>query len=236
VSHLNDPGLVRDQYAGEQNLRARQALYDETTGPEPKATLFDAIAAGSPRRVLEVGGGEGWLSERIQTNLGAEVTMLDLSPRMVELATARGVHAEVGDVQQLPFEDESFDTVVAAWVLYHVPDLDRGLAEIARVLEPAGRLVCNTNSLHHLAELRDLIGYPRNEGSFAFNAENAEAILGRHFGVVERFDAMGTVTVRDRQKLVDYRASLMVETSPIPADVPLPFVIRIGGAVFVAQK
>ena len=35
--------------------------------------------------------------------------------------------------------DARFDTAVAAWMLYHVPDLDRGLAEIARVLTPGGR-------------------------------------------------------------------------------------------------
>ena len=58
----------------------------------------------------------------------------------------RGVDARVGDVQALPFEDASFDTVVAAWMLYHVPDLDRGLAEIARVLCPGGQLVAVTNS------------------------------------------------------------------------------------------
>ena len=45
---------------------------------------------------------------------------------MVELARARGVDARVGDVQELPFADGAFDCVVAAWMLYHVPDLDRG--------------------------------------------------------------------------------------------------------------
>ena len=45
---------------------------------------------------------------------------------MVELARARGVDARVGDVQALPFEDESFDAALAAWMLYHVPDVERG--------------------------------------------------------------------------------------------------------------
>ncbi len=45
---------------------------------------------------------------------------------MVELTRARGVEAVVGDVQDLPFADGQFDCVVAAWMLYHVPDLDRG--------------------------------------------------------------------------------------------------------------
>jgi SAM-dependent methyltransferase len=234
VSHLNDPAVVRRQYATDENLRKRQALYDETSGPEAKDVLWETVVSARPRRVLEVGGGQGWLSERIQNELGADVTMLDQSEHMVALARARGVHAIVGDVQELPFGDDTFDTVIAAWMLYHVEDLDRGLAEITRVLTATGSFVCNANSVDHLKELRDLIRYPRNgEG---FNAENAVELLSPHFSHVERFGGMGTVTVRDRQKLVDYRDSLSVATCPVPEDVELPFVITIGGSVFLATK
>lgn len=238
MTHLNDADLVRAQYATDENLRKRQALYDETTGADAKAVLRTAIARCRPHRVLEVGGGQGWLSEWMDEELAADVTMVDLSEHMVELARARGVDAQVADVQGLPFEDSTFDTVVAAWMLYHVPDLERGLGEVARVLEPQGRLVCNTNSRNHLAELRELIRYPRTDAWLegTFNAENGEEILRRHFAEVQRFDALGTVVVRDRQKLVDYRESLMVETQPVPEDVELPFEIQIGGAVFVATK
>ena len=78
--------------------------------------------------------------------------MLDVAPRMVELARSRGVDAIVGDVQELPFENALFDCAVAAWMLFHVPDIDRGLSELARVLRPGGRLVAVTNAEHHLAE------------------------------------------------------------------------------------
>ena len=125
---------MRAQYASEVNLQARQALWEDVEGSERAGRSSGAtIEAWQLRRVLEVGGGEGELAERMQRELGAEVTFVDLSPRMVELARARGVDARVGDVQELPFADGTFDTVVAAWMLYHVPDLDAGLAEIVRV-------------------------------------------------------------------------------------------------------
>ena len=72
----------------------------------------------------------------------------------MELTAARGVEARVADVQDLPFADDSFDVVAAMWMLYHVPDLDRGLAEVRRVLRPGGRLVAVTNGDGHTAELR----------------------------------------------------------------------------------
>jgi SAM-dependent methyltransferase len=235
MNELNDPAVVAAQYANEQNLRARQALYEETTGPQPHDVLWSVLCDVHPRHVLEVGGGPGELAERMQNELRSTVTFVDISPRMVELARARGIDARVGDVQELPFPDDSFDTAVAAWMLYHVPDIDRGLSELERVLCPGGTLVVVTNSVHHLRELRDLIHYPAGRGEL-FNRENGEQFLQRHFSQVERHDADGTVTVRDRAKLVAYRDSMQVDVGPVPEDVPMPFVIHRRTSVFAATK
>jgi len=229
----DDPALVRKQYEREDNLRARQSLYEEVAGPNALDVLWQTLVEWRPRRVLEVGGGPGELAERMQRELGATVSFLDLSPRMVELAQARGVAAQVGDIQELPFEDGTFDTVVAAWMLYHVPDLDRGLAEVARVLQPGGALVAVTNSIHHLEELRDLVGHP-DSWAETFSRENGESYLGRHFAHIDRFDLEIVVTVRDRAKLVAYRDSMNVETQPIPENLELPFVVHGRSTIFVA--
>jgi len=236
VSRLNDPAVVRAQYADETGLRARQALWRDYHGDDPKAALWNAVVAAAPRRVLEVGGGDGWLAARVQEELGAEVTMLDQSPRMVELAAQRGVRALVGDVQALPFDDGSFDTVLACWMLYHVTEVDRGLAEIARVLEPGGLLIANTNSRRHCAELFELIEYPQSFRDNVFTAENGEATLARHFADVSRRDVVGYAVVADRETLVAYADSVSAPTQPVPEDVPLPFVVHSRGAVFVATR
>src|SRR6266581_1282352 len=94
--------------------------------------------------------------DRLRNELGVTVIGVDQSERMVELQRSKGIDARVGDVQKLPFADGEFDVALAAWMLYHVPDLDRGLAELARVLRPGGRLVAVTNAEDHLRELWDL--------------------------------------------------------------------------------
>jgi SAM-dependent methyltransferase len=235
MTHLNDPDAVATQYASEQNLRARQALYEEDEGVSPFDVLWESLVGLAPRRVVEVGGGPGELAERLQRELAATVSFVDVSPRMVELARARGIDAQVGDVQELPFAGGSFDVAVAAWMLYHVPDLDRGLSELARVLRPGGALVAVTNSVGHLRELRDLLAYPDGQEEL-FNRENGEELLRRHFSQVERRDADGVVTVRDRHKLVAYRDSMQVPVEPVPEQVPLPFVIHRRVSVFVAVR
>lgn len=232
---MNDPSAVRAQYAREDNLLARRDLYEETEGPQPVDVLWDALVEIGPSRVLEVGGGPGELAQRLRDELGADVSFVDISPRMVELARERGIDAQVGGVQALPFDDGSFDCAVAAWMLYHVPKIDRGIAELARVLAPGGRLVAVTNSELHLRELCELIAY---SGGFAelFNRENGEDYLRRHFSTVERLDADGVVIVRDRAKLVAYRESLTIETEPVPNDVELPFIVHRASSIFVATK
>ena len=232
MSWLQDPAKTAVNYATEANLRARRALYEEVEGEPAHDVLRRLIAQRAPHRVLEVGGGPGELAAWMQSELDAEVAYVDLSPRMVELARERGVAAQQGDVQELPFADASFDTVVAAWMLYHVPDLDRGLAEIARVLVPGGVLVAVTNSLGHLDELRALIAYERP--GEPFNRENGEELLAPHFAAIERHDVDGRVIVRRREQLVGYEQSIPVPTRPVPEDVELPFVTWTRVSIFVA--
>jgi SAM-dependent methyltransferase len=232
---FDDQAVVREQYSTENNLQARKALWEDADGDDPKEILWRTIEAWQPQRVLEVGGGEGELAERIQRELGAHVSFVDFSPRMVELARARGIEAQEGDVQRLPFADGGFDTVIAAWMLYHVPDLDAGLGEIARVLTKGGALIAVTNSVQHIAELRELLAYPPGAFEMSFNSENGEEHLRRHFSSVERFDTVVTATVREREKLVAYRNSVSVPTQPVPEDVELPFIVHGRTSIFVAM-
>ena len=200
----NDPEVVAREYADETGLSARIAAQENSTGPDPRQVAFEAVAEAEPSLILEVGPGRGELAERMARELDARVIGVDQSERMVELTAARGVEAVEGDVQNLPFRDGIFDCTVAAWMLYHVPDLNRALLELRRVLRPDGRLVAVTNSQHTMRELRDLIGYLPETG---FSAENGEGALLRHFTIVERRDVRGTITFPDREAAHRYVAA-----------------------------
>lgn len=183
---LDDPGLVRREYATEDGLRARRSIYRGNALTEPAEAALAAVAEKHAERVLEVGCGWGEFAARLRDELHAEVTAVDISPRMVELARERGLDARVADVRELPFRDGEFDCVVANWMLYHVADLDRALEEVARVLRPGGRLVATTTSHEHLAELWSRVGRDRASEPSRFFAETGEHTLRRHFGSVER--------------------------------------------------
>lgn len=238
---LNDPDKVRTQYASEKGLAARSSLYGETTGPFAGNVAFDAVAELRPRRFLEVGCGTGWFAGRVRRELEAEVIAIDQSERMVELARGEDVDARLADVHDLPFESGEFDCVAANWMLYHVADLDRGLAEIARVLRSGGSLVAVTNGHDHLLELWQLVGAEeaRLARHMVFSAENGLDELSRHFRAVEARDASGTVAIPDRAAIVRYLSSSetwMRFAERVPEDVQMPLVARRSNIVFVATK
>jgi SAM-dependent methyltransferase len=230
---LNDPELVRAEYEDETRLAVRQAAHQSGEGPDALEMLFAALAEARPDRVLDVGCGQGELAERIAAELRAHVVAVDQSPRMVELTRRRGLDARVGDVQELDLADESFDCVTAAWMLFHVTDLDRGLREIARVLKPEGRLVAATNGSDHLRELHDLLGTKPNRSEF--NAENGERALLRHFASVERRDAQGHLLFPSRdaaQAYVDAALSISGTLPPIDGTIR----VRRTPVIFIAAK
>jgi SAM-dependent methyltransferase len=233
---LNDPRLVRDEYASEQGLEGRRAAYRYAEGPDAPQMAFEAVAEIAPRRVLEVGCGPGELAARIRDELGAEVVAVDISPRMVELARGRGVDARVGDVQQLDLADGEFDCAVAAWMLYHVPDVDRALAELARVLVPGGRLVAVTNAPDHLRELRELLRLPRRS-VFPFSGANGREILLRHFGRVEERDGAGAIRFPSRAEVADYveSARTLFESAAEVPDFEGELVVTSHPVLFVAH-
>jgi ubiquinone/menaquinone biosynthesis C-methylase UbiE len=206
MAPIDDAEFVREQYATEDNLRARKSAYVNAVGDDPREFAFSAVAEVRPHRVLEVGGGEGELAERIRAELGVEVIGVDQSERMVEIQRLKGIDARLGDVQELPFAGGEFDVAVAAWMLYHVPDLERALAELARVLRPGGRLVAVTNALDHLHELWELARRASSIGKFTFRSENGEEVLRRHFVKVERRDARGWTTM-DTETIRRFAAS-----------------------------
>jgi SAM-dependent methyltransferase len=238
VTRLDDPALVAAEYADEARLRKRASAYTGASGAaDARVPLVAAVAEIRPSRVLEVGCGWGELAVWIRRETGAEVVAVDLSPRMVELARSRGVDARLGDVEELPFADGEFDAAVAAWMLYHVPNRGRAIAELARVLRPGGRLVAATNSVTHLQELRELVGSGRS--TIAFSRESGEEQLAERFDRVTRLDIDGELVFADRAEVEAYvHASISMSpfAANLPAEIDEPFWARRATSVFVAEK
>jgi ubiquinone/menaquinone biosynthesis methyltransferase len=100
------------------------------------------------RHALDLASGTGDIALLLAAG-GARVTALDVTPRMLQLARGKAARSGVpampllvaGDMADLPFPDRSFDIVTTGYGLRNVPDLDRAIEEIARVLRPGAVLL-----------------------------------------------------------------------------------------------
>ena len=221
----SDPEYVTRQYRDASNLEARIALHERfSTNPYGLPRwIFDHFELPDGATILEVGCGPGvlWTGNLDLLPTGWTVTLTDASPGMVAEAEARlgsGGRFEflVADVQELPFEGERFDAVVANHMLYHVPDRERAFAEITRVLRPGGALYAATNGERTQAEMgwmqRILDPSRPTEGYYfgnllEFSLENGAGQLSPWFSEVTRRRYKDALHVTEVRPLVEYLLS-----------------------------
>ncbi len=157
-------------------------------------TLDDLFKRAAPASVLDVGCGEGVLSQKWAARPGIErVVGIDLEDPKLEAEWASRGHSKLEframRAEQLQFADDEFDLVAATEVLEHVPDPEQVLAEMARVArrdllvsvprEPLWRAL----NVARGAYVRDLGNTPGHLNHWS--RASFEALLGRYGGVVE---------------------------------------------------
>lgn len=122
---------------GMQYDSAEYARVNHLDDHHPRA-VRQAFPDLTGKRVLEVGCGRGFLLQVMQ-GLGADAVGIDANPQAIATGVARGM--AVGDAENLDQPDASFDAVVSVHTIEHLPDLDRALSEMVRVLKPDGRML-----------------------------------------------------------------------------------------------
>ena len=142
----------------EEHHRERRGEGDFVFVPERIPLLVSAVGRG--KRVLDLGCRSGALTRHFLE--GNSVVGLDVDPAALEKAAALGVEPLQADVEEpLPFEEASFDVVVAGELFEHLRLPDALVAEVRRVLRPGGILAGSVpNAFRMQSRLRFLRGRP----------------------------------------------------------------------------
>lgn len=178
-----------------------------------KARLIREARISPHERALDLACGTGDIAFAAAEAGARAVVGLDVTVRMLELAdakqpAARLVRFVAGDMSALPFPSSTFDLVTTGYGLRNVPDLDKAIAEIERVLHPKGRLlsldfnrpasaIVRAAYLAYLAVVGSALGWVlhRDPDTYRYIPESIKRYPGAE-GVADRLRASGFAEVR----------------------------------------
>ena len=236
MSKLTDQQYLKtDQYKDASNLDARAAIHQRfSTNPYGWFTwLFDILLKlPDDARILELGCGHGllWKENKIRIPVRWNITLSDLSSGMLDAAwrnlviTGRAFQFKEIDAQSIPFDDETFDAVIANFMLYHVPDRSKALHEIKRVLKPGGTLIAATVGQNHMKEMMEYLQQVHLENlwtSYAnlFTLENGLDQVRSVFDEVSVTRYEDSLTITEVEPIMAYIRSSIRATELSEAEV-----------------
>lgn len=211
---IADKRVVKAQYETSARLETRISIHEKySRNKQPFGEWIVSHYDLQPgERVLELGCGTGSMWKDVVLPEGCRVTLTDLSPGMLETARTATAHLAadyaICDAMDVRWPDASFDVVIANMMLYHVPDIDRALREIRRVLKPDGRFYAATFGVNGATEaVLDMLELP-SSFNHRFTLQNGREQLSPYFEHIEvncRPDALEITVIED---LIAYLRSM----------------------------
>lgn len=219
---INDKASVEAQYQNSNNLNVRISIHDKySTNKQGFGNWITAqYEIENGMTVLELGCGTGsmWAGKNELIQRCSKLILSDFSEGMLEktketLQGQEGITYEVIDIQDIPYGSNTFDIVIANMMLYHVPDLQKGLREVRRVLKENGKFYCATYGENGIMEYigglfnGDGAG-TKAQSNHAFTLQNGAVSLSKVFSKVTRYDYIDSLAVTNLEDMADYIYSL----------------------------
>lgn len=247
---------MQNQYKNSDNLDARVAIHKRfSTNPYGwfNWVIDDLTKLPANANVLELGCGSGelWKERADRIPAGWNITLTDLSEGMLDsarhnlTATKLGFKFEKVDAQSIPYQDRTFDTVIANHMLYHVPDRIKALTEIKRVLKDDGNFIATTVGENHMQEMYQWlkrVNLNSRSDMFVnpFALENGLEELRKIFSSVEKTQYIDRLEITEAQPIMDYiRSSIgaeeLSEKELAIVQQELVAAIKMDGKIFITK-
>ena len=212
---------LKAQYRNSTNISARIRLHrlfsSNKQGWFP--WIYEQCQITEGMKILELGCGNGrlWIENKAKLPADCEIILSDISEGMI-----RDVRREQSlqddrfsfaafDCHAIPYEDASFDLVIANHVLFYCKDVDQVCSEVGRVLKPGGRFVCGTYGVAHMQEVSRLVIQFDDRITLSgenlyehFGKENGAQALAPYFAEVDWQQYEDALIVTQAEPLIEY--------------------------------
>lgn len=221
--------VVRN-YACQDNLNTRVNLHQKYHTSEElwEEWLLKQYEIANGSRVLEIGCGTGYQWDNQLYRFGGETKFIfsDISLAMVDGVKDKfhsypNVEVMQMDANDIPFEQDSLDVVIANHMLYHIDNVDGVLKSISNVLKEGGKIYAATNGESSMSELWAILRNLGIERKYCkhstFSLENGGELLRKYFRKVEMREFVDSDYVDNLEDLYYYMESLpSVQDSDVP--------------------
>jgi ubiquinone/menaquinone biosynthesis C-methylase UbiE len=221
---------INDMYVKKDTLSTRINIHEKYSVNKYGWTswVFDQYKFKQNMNILELGCGTGniWIGKEKNLPENINITLTDISPLMIEKAKKnmkknKMFSFQIVNIQNIPFDNKTFDVVIANHMLYHVPNMAKALYEIKRVLKDNGYFYTTTIGENSLKELQDIYKKFEDKVKFqysqncSFTLENGKKILGEYFSKIEQKLYIDSLKVTDTNDLMEY----IISYNKIPKEI-----------------
>lgn len=218
---MNDEKYVVKQYSDDSALNIRKRLHEKYSVNKKSfgTWIFEQYDLPIEGKILELGSGNGdmWQAHIDEICKKSSIILSDFSGGMVDILRNKyqSINIEIKkiNIQNIPFDDNSFDVVIANAMLYHVPNLEKAIKEVKRILKPGGKFYASTFGENGLSKyindsLNEINLVSNSTLDFTFTLQNGQSSLVKYFDKVNRIDYVDMLKVTETEDLVDYICSM----------------------------
>ncbi len=220
MSEMNNQLEVMKQYEDDSKFKKRQDFHDKYSTNQYgfRNWLFDKYEIVEGCKILELGCGNGRIWDEKYDKLPSNIclTLSDLSEGMCNVVKEKhknhkNVLVEQIDIQNIPYDDNSFDIVIANHMLYHVPKVDKAIEEVYRVLKKGGIFYASTLGTNgfqkylnqKFKEFNSSMDYFNIE-NWSFTLKNGKQVLSKKFKDIEMYEYKDSIQLSDENELVEW--------------------------------
>lgn len=235
INEINKDTILMKQYKNSSNLQARINIHDLYSINKYgwHRWVYDNLKLKDNMKVLEIGCGNGELwkrnSDRIPKN--CELYLTDISKGMIKDAEENlqelkcKINFKAVDIENIEFENNTFDIVVCNHVLYYVKNKEKAFSEVKRVLKDNGIFYASTIGKNHMKDMINLakeydkrIELTPDNPAMKFGLENGKSQLSKFFNTVNLLVYDDKLIVNKAQPIVDYIYSTYENVDKIVKD------------------
>lgn len=212
---------LKTQYQNSENISARIRLHKNYSSNKQGwfSWIYDQCPIQKDSRILEVGCGDGtfWLENINRLPPQVYIVLSDISEGILRDAKRkletfpRDFSYDVADCHTLPYDDHSFDLIIANHVMFYASDIPKVCSEIKRVLKPEGILICSTYGEKHMKEITDLVQEFDSRIVLSgeklyehFGLENGRSILSEFFNTIDTRHYDDSIYIDRAEPLIEY--------------------------------